>query len=270
MPSINRALIAVASLLTLTGCGPAPEGTSDNPVQASAAEPLPVSTITGSVSYRERMALTPTAKLNLQLQDVSLADASAEIIAERTISNPGQVPISFALEYNPSRIDKRHSYSMRAVIRDDDKMLFTTDTHYPVLTRGSGELAVMTLVRVAPRAQAEPGVMLTGTNWQLVAIRDQAVTANINGKDAYLRLTAENEAVQGFSGCNQFNGRWSLEDEHIVLGALAMTMMACPDVMNTEQAFMQALEEQNRHEIVGNELRMYKDNELILLFRATN
>jgi putative lipoprotein len=268
MQSINRSLIAVASLLTLTGCGSAPEGTSDNPVQASTPEPLPV--ITGSVSYRERMALTPTATLNLQLQDVSLADAAAEIIAERTISNPGQVPISFALEYDPSRIDKRHSYSMRAVIRDDAKMLFTTDTHYPVLTRGSGELAVMTLVRVAPRAPAKSEITLTETKWQLVAIRDQAVAASVNGENAYLQLATENEAVQGFSGCNRFNGRWSLEEERIVLGAMAMTMMACADEMNTEQAFMQALEEQDRHQIVGNELSMYKDDELILLFRATN
>ena len=270
MQSINRSLIAIASLLTLVGCGPASEGTSDNPVQASAPEPLPMSRITGSVSYRERMALTPTATLNLQLQDVSLADAAAEIIAERTISNPGQVPISFALEYDPSRIDQRHSYSMRAVIRDDEKMLFTTDTHYPVLTRGSGDLAVMILVRVAPRAQAEPEFTLTDTTWQLVAIKNKAVKTVINGKNAYLRLTAENEAVQGFSGCNQFNGSWSIEDERIVLGALAMTMMACADEMNTEQVFMQALEEQNRHEIVGNELRMYKDNQLVLQFDATN
>ena len=270
MQSINRSLIAIASLLTLVGCGPASEGTSDNPVQASAPEPLPMSRITGSVSYRERMALTPTATLNLQLQDVSLADAAAEIIAERTISNPGQVPISFALDYDPSRIDERHSYSMRAVIRDGEKMLFTTDTHYPVLTRGSGELAVMTLVRVAPRAPAESEITLTETKWQLVAIRDQAVAASANGETAYLQLTTENEAVQGFSGCNRFNGSWSREEGRIVLGAMAMTMMACASDMDTEQAFMQALEEQNRHQIVGNELSMYKDDELVLLFRATN
>ncbi len=179
MQRINRSLIAVATLLTLAGCGSAPEGTSDNPVQASAPESLPMSTITGSVSYRERMALTPTATLNLQLQDVSLADAAAEIIAERTISSA-------------------------------------------------------------------------------------------NGETAYLQLTTENEAVQGFSGCNRFNGSWSREEGRIVLGAMAMTMMACASEMDTEQAFMQALEEQNRHQIVGNELSMYRDDELVLLFKATN
>jgi heat shock protein HslJ len=45
-----------------------------------------------------------------------------------------------------------------------------------------------------------------------------------------------------------------------------MTMMACADNMDTEQAFMQALDNQNRYEIRGNELRMYKDDQLVLVF----
>ena len=56
--------------------------------------------VEGSVTYRERLALTPGATLIVELRDVSYADAPAPLIASRTIANPGQVPIEFRLEYD--------------------------------------------------------------------------------------------------------------------------------------------------------------------------
>jgi uncharacterized lipoprotein YbaY len=51
--------------------------------------------VSGTVTYRERMALTPDAFVTVQIQDVSLADAPASTIGEQVIRNPGQVPIPF-------------------------------------------------------------------------------------------------------------------------------------------------------------------------------
>jgi putative lipoprotein len=39
-------------------------------------------------------------------------------------------------------------YSVRATIRHADQLLFTTDTHYPVLTRGAGNTADVLLIMV--------------------------------------------------------------------------------------------------------------------------
>ena len=104
--------------------------------------------ISGTVSYRERMALTPQARLIVSLQDVSRADARATTLAEKEIGNPGPVPIAFELEYDPADIDQRMSYAIRAEIHDQNRMLFTTDTHTPVLTRGAGDHVDMMLVRI--------------------------------------------------------------------------------------------------------------------------
>ena len=51
--------------------------------------------IKGTVIYRERIALTPSAYLEVILADVSLADAPYIILNKKIISPLGQTPIFF-------------------------------------------------------------------------------------------------------------------------------------------------------------------------------
>ena len=53
--------------------------------------------VTGEVFFLEMMALPPTAKVNVQLQDVSRADAAATVIAEQTIDGNQGPPYAFTL-----------------------------------------------------------------------------------------------------------------------------------------------------------------------------
>ena len=105
--------------------------------------------VTGSVNYRERIALTPEAVVEVQLLDVSLADASAKLIARQTIKPKRQVPIPFELVYDPADIDERFTYTVRATIRERGRLLFTTDRSYRVLTRGSPNNVDLMLVRTS-------------------------------------------------------------------------------------------------------------------------
>ena len=105
--------------------------------------------VTGSVNYRERIALTPEAVVEVQLLDVSLADASAKMIARQTIKPKRQVPIPFELVYDPADIDERFTYTVRATIRERGRLLFTTDRSYRVLTRGSPNHVDLILVRTS-------------------------------------------------------------------------------------------------------------------------
>ena len=63
--------------------------------ETPADESVALGTVTGTVTYRERIALTPEAMVEVQLLDVSIADASAKLIAEQTIKPQHQVPIPF-------------------------------------------------------------------------------------------------------------------------------------------------------------------------------
>ena len=56
-------------------------------------EVLEWKSITGTVSYRERIMLTPAAIVTVSLEDVSRADAPAIMVAQHIIEAPGQVPV---------------------------------------------------------------------------------------------------------------------------------------------------------------------------------
>lgn len=100
-------------------------------------------TITGTVSYRERIALPVNAKLIIKLNDVSLMDVKAKLLAEKNYvfskNNPAKIPFNFEINYLPEEIDPSHSYSIQAVITVDNKMIFTNTQSYPVITRKNTE-----------------------------------------------------------------------------------------------------------------------------------
>jgi uncharacterized lipoprotein YbaY/heat shock protein HslJ len=92
--------------------------------------------VTGTVSYRERIALPDDALVQVQLQDISHQDALLDLIAESLITNPGQVPIPFEVNYDPEVIDLRYDYAINVRIFDgQDNLLFISTSSYPVITR---------------------------------------------------------------------------------------------------------------------------------------
>jgi len=115
--------------------------------------------ITGTATYRERVALAADAELEVSLLDVSRADARAEVIATVRKPNPGQVPIAFEIDYDPDKIRPDGSYVVRALLYEHGRPRFTGDQSYPVLTRGAGT-TVAILMRSnsgAPAAGPAPG-----------------------------------------------------------------------------------------------------------------
>lgn len=113
----------------------------------SEAKPAqPPAAITGTVTYRERIELPPNAVVDVQLQDVSKADAPATVIAQQTITPTTQVPIPFELTYDPNAIEPNGRYAIRAAIKVDDQLMFATTSAYPVLTNGAPTTGVEVVV----------------------------------------------------------------------------------------------------------------------------
>jgi uncharacterized lipoprotein YbaY len=83
------------------------------------------------------------------LLDAARQDIAGGVIAEDRIDAGGkQVPISFDLVYDPSRIQERNRYVIRAEIRDGERLLYTTDNSYPVITQGNPRSVEITVVQV--------------------------------------------------------------------------------------------------------------------------
>ena len=138
-----------AFCIVVTGCllACSPDR-SDDPAPTGGDAAARAARVTGTLTYRERMALPPGAVAEVWLLDTSLADVPSVEIAHQRIEEPGNPPIPFVLEYDTQQIREGMQYSVRATIRHDDRLLFTSDTHYPVLTRGAGNTADLILIRV--------------------------------------------------------------------------------------------------------------------------
>jgi len=126
---LSRGLFSL--VLLLTGCSVAT-------VVPEAGSGPSANLVTGTVTYRERIALPPTAVVTVRLVDVSLADAPSVLVAEQVIRTEGQqVPCEFALDYDASRILPSHTYAVQVRIEDGGKLLFISDTMNPVITRSA-------------------------------------------------------------------------------------------------------------------------------------
>ncbi|SDY86875.1 YbaY family lipoprotein [Pseudomonas sp. NFIX28] len=100
-------------------------------------QPASKASLDGEVFYLQRIALPPAATLSVSLQDVSLADAPAVVLAEQKGPVKGQVPLPFHLNYDPAQVKPGHRYSVSARIEMAGKLLFTTTEHHGVKLDGS-------------------------------------------------------------------------------------------------------------------------------------
>ena len=103
--------------------------------------------VTGTVTYRERMAMPASAMVEITLEDVTRPDAGAPVIARTQIDTPGQVPVKFALEYDAKLISASRRYAVRARIIDGPAVLFASTSNTLVLTQGQGSTANLVLTR---------------------------------------------------------------------------------------------------------------------------
>lgn len=124
--------------LVLAACSAVPDAPAD------------ITAVQVTATYRERIMLPPGHVLTVRVEDVSLADAPARVLAEvsQTLEGRGP-PYAVSLNVPTARIDPRHTYAARAEIRDPAGALrFTTDTRHSVLTQGASNKADIVLIGV--------------------------------------------------------------------------------------------------------------------------
>jgi putative lipoprotein len=143
------AMLVAASLAV--GCG------SDGDAPASGSGTADVraydSVLTGTITYItityiQRVALPRDATVVVTLVDLSGGSGSKAVIAERRFEAAQQVPISFELPYDSSRIIGGHTYALWAQIMVDGALWFVNEQPQPVLTHGNSDSAQV-LVRPA-------------------------------------------------------------------------------------------------------------------------
>lgn len=134
----RKRVFAVVLPLLLAACAtPQPPAKPPAVGSGAAAPSAERARVTGTVSYRQRVALPDDAVLELSLHETPRGDAPVQRLANVRIVRPGQVPIRFSIDYDPALVQPQLTYAVRARILWGGRQRFVSNRVYNVITRGA-------------------------------------------------------------------------------------------------------------------------------------
>ena len=214
-------------------------------------------TLSGTVTYRPRIALPPNAVLSVKLLDVSRADAPSVTLAETRVGTDGdQVPLAFSLDYNSADVEARNRYVVRAEIFDaQGVLLWTTDTAYPVLTNGAPTDDVE--VVLAQVTEADQAGALVGRTWRLAEVRQPSgVVLAYEGEAPFTLTFGADGQYNGQADCNRYGGSFEAAPGGTLrLSQGLSTLAACPDP-SVSQDFFGVLNGAQRYDLAESRLTL--------------
>ena len=231
---------------------------------------VPIS-VTGTVVYRERIALPLDAAIDVRLEDVTLQDVPATLIGESIFAAAGQqLPIAFQVSFNPANINSEHTYQLRANITVNGTQMFTSTSAYPVITNGAPMQANILLQKVQePTTGEHDGPKLQETYWSLVELNGKVAVPGMGRTQPYIRLHSEQGRLEGSSGCNAVTGTYIVEQNTLQFAAGGITMMMCPSaLMEQEQGLIAALKATSSYKIDGGMLELSNGTAVVARFQA--
>jgi copper homeostasis protein (lipoprotein) len=104
------------------------------------------------------------------------------------------------------------------------------------------------------RFSTEP---LENTYWKLTRLGDAPVLIGPRQREPHVILNPKSRRVSGFGGCNRLMGGYEVNGDQLSFGQMAGTMMACPEGMDTERAFLGALRDVKRLKITRQHLDLF-------------
>ncbi|QWK95295.1 copper resistance protein NlpE N-terminal domain-containing protein [Plesiomonas shigelloides] len=131
--------------------------------------------------------------------------------------------------------------------------------HYRLAKLTPEQAAAQMGAKPAADSQAEKPVLM-GRRWELTELMGKKVPDTLDAKQRpFIELMAEGDRIHGFSGCNSFNGGYTLNADaaRISFTQMAMTRMACMDA-EFEQPLMQVLEQTDNYSLSGDTLTLNK------------
>lgn len=203
-------------------------------------------TLTGDVTYRERIALPPGGTLSVSLIDLASPE-KPRVSAKAPIASPGQVPLTFTLNFDDTVIVAGHSYALVAEIAGPDAVWFRNATPYAVDPLAPAA-PILIIVNVVPKdaAVVTPDPVAAPTpppildiTWQAETIGGAAVARGIVSS---LSIASDMRAG-GRGGCNSWFAQAEINAERLIFSAVAATRMACvsDDATKQEDSFFAAL-----------------------------
>ncbi|WKT83444.1 MULTISPECIES: META domain-containing protein [unclassified Thermosynechococcus] len=107
--------------------------------------------------------------------------------------------------------------------------------------------------------------------WQLQRLANMPMPPRNPMNTAFIEFDSNAQRATGFSGCNNFNGGYSVNGQQLRFSAVATTRRACigQRAQRMEMSFLQTLEQTNRYRIEGNTLTFYDGDRPLAMFQRT-
>ncbi len=198
-----------------------------------------------TVAYRERIALPPDAQLEVELLDVSRADAKSTRIALQRFSMKG-VPMTVGLTYDPLLAPDGARLALGSAIWSGDRKVFAL-TFPQMLSAPPDAGPVEVMLAMIPEAapEAGPALPIQGIAWRVTEVLGEPW----EGDNRATLAIDDTMQFSIFGGCNRFVGQVTTSGNEISFPpAFAGTLMACPEPAEAkERVFLDALRRVARH-----------------------
>ena len=191
----------------------------------------PMLTITGELTYLQRIALPDDAVAVVEIKPDDAADGDPVTAETRTELEGRQVPVPFTLEVPRAHLDAGKSYVLRGGILVAAEMRWLSDPVPVDVAETTLDVGTLTLSPYeAPPPFEIDGKELLAGEWRIVEVGGRAVPADIPATIAF----GEDGAFSGRL-CNSYRGPYTLDGATISFGNAAATLMACPEPQSTLQ-----------------------------------
>jgi copper homeostasis protein (lipoprotein) len=101
---------------------------------------------------------------------------------------------------------------------------------------------------------------LENSYWKLTRLGGAPVIVGKRQREPDLILRPDTGQFGGFGGCNRLLGGYRLDGARIELSPVASTMMACPEGLDTEEAFVDVLGRAVSWSVLGEHLELFATN----------
>ena len=104
------------------------------------------------------------------------------------------------------------------------------------------------------------------TFWKLEKLNSKPVVSYPNQREAHIIFNPGDMTVSGSGGCNNFSGSYSIEGNKIKFSKVRSTLMACPEGMEQEAEFVNALGGVTNFKAAGDVLQLFNGEAAVATF----